>query len=120
MSAVGGGVPLWGFYRSGGIVKIRLNTNMPTLNLIGSSTISIAYGEMYTDPGVVASSIIDGQIIPNLVSINDNNNINYLLKSIKFIEKPHFDIIIDQIQVVKKNINSIINKVGYVDLKFTE
>jgi hypothetical protein len=51
---------------------------------------------------------------------NNKKNVNYLLKSIKFIEKPHFDIIIDQIQVVKKNINSIINKVGYVDLKFTE
>jgi hypothetical protein len=47
-------------------------------------------------------------------------NANYLLKSIKFIEKPSFDLIIDQIQVVKKNIGMIVNKIGYVDLKFTE
>jgi len=49
---------------------------------------------------------------------NKNNSISYLLKSIKFIERPHFDLVIDQIEVVKRNINSIINKVGYVDLKF--
>ena len=49
---------------------------------------------------------------------NKNNSIGYLLKSIKFIERPHFDLVIDQIQMVKRNINSIINKVGYVDLKF--
>jgi hypothetical protein len=49
-----------------------------------------------------------------------NNNTNYLLKSVKFIEKPHFDLIIDQIQVVKKNIGLIIKKIGYVDLKFTD
>lgn len=49
---------------------------------------------------------------------NKNNSIGYLLKSIKFIERPHFDLVIDQIQMVKRNINTIINKVGYVDLKF--
>jgi len=47
-------------------------------------------------------------------------NINYLLKSIKFIEKPNFDIIIDQIEIVKKNIEVIINKIGYIDLKFKD
>ncbi len=47
-----------------------------------------------------------------------DNNINYLLKSIKFIEKPEFDYVIDQLQVILKNKNSIINKLGYIDLKF--
>ena len=50
---------------------------------------------------------------------SNNKNVNYLLKSIKFMEKPSFDYIIDQIQVVNKNTNFIINKVGYIDLKFT-
>lgn len=50
---------------------------------------------------------------------NKNSSINYLLKSIKFIERPHFDLVIDQIQVIKRNINSIINKIGYVDLRFS-
>jgi hypothetical protein len=48
------------------------------------------------------------------------SNINYLLKSIKFIEEPEFDIIIDQLQVVQKNAKSVINKIGYLDLKFIE
>lgn len=48
-----------------------------------------------------------------------NTSVNYLLKNIKFIERPHFDLVIDQIQVVKRNMNSIINKVGYIDLRFT-
>lgn len=52
---------------------------------------------------------------------NTNPNMNYLLKSIKFIEDdPHFDIIISQLQVIKKNAKTIINKFGYLDLKFTE
>jgi len=51
-------------------------------------------------------------------NIPEENNINYLLKSIKFIEKPEFDYVIDQLQVILKNKNSIINKLGYIDLKF--
>jgi hypothetical protein len=51
---------------------------------------------------------------------SDSKNINYLLKSIKFIEKPNFDLIIDQILLVQKNIELIVNKIGYVDLKFKD
>jgi hypothetical protein len=52
---------------------------------------------------------------------NTDKKVNYLLKSIKFIEDdPHFDLIIDQMQVVQKNAKSIIGKIGYLDLKFTE
>ncbi len=45
-------------------------------------------------------------------------NVNYLLKSIKFIEKPEFNCVIDQLNVIQKNQTSIINKLGYIDLKF--
>lgn len=51
---------------------------------------------------------------------SNKKNVNYLLKNIKFIEKPDFDILIDQIQIVKNNIESIVNKIGYVDLKFRD
>jgi hypothetical protein len=47
-----------------------------------------------------------------------NNNFNFLLKSIKFMEKPTFEYIIDQIRVIEKNRDLIINKLEYVDLKF--
>lgn len=52
---------------------------------------------------------------------NTDKKVNYLLKSIKFIEEdPHFDIIIDQMMVVQKNARAIIGKIGYLDLRFTE
>jgi hypothetical protein len=52
---------------------------------------------------------------------NTDKKVNYLLKSIKFIEDdPHFDQIIDQLLVVQKNARAIIGKIGYLDLKFIE
>ena len=49
---------------------------------------------------------------------NDGNNFNYLLKNIKFIEKPEFDCIIDQMNVLHKNSHDIVNKLEFIDLKF--
>lgn len=46
--------------------------------------------------------------------------INYLLKSIKFIEKPNFLIVIEQIEETGKNFETIVKKIGYIDLKFVE
>lgn len=43
-------------------------------------------------------------------------DINYFLKSIKFIEKPEFNIIIEQLITLKKNIQMIVNKLQFVDL----
>jgi hypothetical protein len=48
-----------------------------------------------------------------------NNKFQYFLKNIKFIEKPDFDYVIDQINVLYKNKDDIINKLEYIDLKFT-
>ncbi len=47
-----------------------------------------------------------------------HKNNNYLLKSVKFIDKPSFEQIIDQLNVLLKNIDSITNKFDYVDIKF--
>ena len=40
------------------------------------------------------------------------------MKSVKFIDKPSFEQIIDQLDVLLKNIDSIGNKFNYVDIKF--
>lgn len=48
----------------------------------------------------------------------ENNNFTYLLKNIKFIEKPEFEVIIEQIQVLDKNKDNIINKLEFIDMKF--
>jgi len=52
------------------------------------------------------------------VNENNNCNLNYLLKNIKFMKNPEFDFLIDQIQVFDKNKENIINNLSYVDLKF--
>jgi hypothetical protein len=46
----------------------------------------------------------------------NNPNINYLLKNVKFMEKPDFNFIIDQISVLNKNLPIIVNKLNFVDL----
>ena len=48
-----------------------------------------------------------------------NKQFKYLLKNIKFIEKPDFDYIIDQMNVLNKNKDDIVNKLEFIDLKFT-
>jgi len=68
--AINAGVPLFGFYRTGGILKIRLDTKAPTLTLSGNSTISIDRNTVYTDPGVEAYSINSGYILPYITSLS--------------------------------------------------
>jgi hypothetical protein len=51
----------------------------------------------------------------NFFVIN-NLDINYLLKNIKFIEKPEFNILIDQLVILRKNIQMIVDKLHFVDL----
>ena len=48
-----------------------------------------------------------------------NNKFKYFLKNVKFIEKPNFDCIIDQMNVLDKNKSEIVNKLEFIDLKFT-
>ena len=55
---------------------------------------------------------------PDVKEYMKNNNFNFLLKSIKFIENPKFEYIIDQINVIEQNKDSIINKLEFIDLRF--
>jgi hypothetical protein len=72
------GVPIWGFYRTGGIVKIRLDVIPPTIYLIGSSTISIRVGDPYIDLGVTALDDDNTNVIPYLISLKNSNQNEYL------------------------------------------
>ena len=51
-------------------------------------------------------------------NIGEKKKFNYLLKNIKFIEKPDFNFIIDQMQILHKNSTDIINRLEFIDLKF--
>jgi hypothetical protein len=53
--------------------------------------------------------------LDNFFKIN-KLDINYLLKNIKFIEKPEFNIIIEQLITLRKNIQMIVDKLHFVDL----
>lgn len=58
-----------------------------------------------------------------LLSLDDYFKINYsdkmyLLKSINFIKNPSFDQILDQLKVMNKSYNEIINKIDYIDFNF--
>jgi len=59
-SAKIGGIPIWGWYRTGGIIKIRLNDTPPTIYLSGASTINIYQGNTYNDPGAYSIDYTDG------------------------------------------------------------
>ena len=50
---------------------------------------------------------------------NKYDKVNYLLKSIKFIEKPDLNYIIDEINIINENLDMILNKISYIDIKFS-
>lgn len=64
-------------------------------------------------------TFIKSYMINNPSCSKSNKQFKYLLKNIKFIEKPEFDFVIDQMNVLNKNKDSIVNKLEFVDLKFS-
>jgi len=73
-TAINYGIPLWGFYRTGGIIKIRLNEIPPTMILIEGTTVTNYYGNNYIDPGVTAYDIENNQLLPYITSISISGN----------------------------------------------
>ena len=75
-TAASAGVPLNGLYRTGNIVKIRLNATAPIITLngyAGITSVSITYGSSYTDPGGSALDYL-GNILPiYLISITNTS-----------------------------------------------
>ena len=72
LTATEHGVPLWGLYRTGGIIKIRLDEILPVLTLLpfnGNINITINQYVPYREPGVTAFDNLDGVMIANITSI---------------------------------------------------
>lgn len=59
LDAATNGVPLWGLYRTGGMVKIRLDINPIHIELIGLNTILTYLNNSYVDPGIIAVPTIN-------------------------------------------------------------
>ena len=62
-TAKNNGIPIYGFYRTGGIVKIRLNDVPPIIYLSGNTSLSISYQNSYTDPGAYSVDYV-GNTLP--------------------------------------------------------
>uniref|UniRef100_A0A6C0H7A5 Uncharacterized protein n=1 Tax=viral metagenome TaxID=1070528 RepID=A0A6C0H7A5_9ZZZZ len=73
-TAKNNGIPIYGFYRTGDIVKIRLNDDPPTITLKGNSTISINYGSAYTELGITVTSPLYTNLYGYIYSIGSGTN----------------------------------------------
>ena len=82
IDAKNAGIPIWGWYRTGGILKIRLNDIPPTLYLSGSTQLNINVGASLTDPGILALDNANNSIPVYLSSITNVNNYNYVNNNI--------------------------------------
>jgi hypothetical protein len=78
-TAKNAGVPVYGFYRTGGIIKVRLYDQLPTLTLIGNSTISIITGNMYIEPGISAVGNYNNAILAPYINNITNSNSNIVI-----------------------------------------
>ena len=67
-----GGIPLGGLFRTGNIVRIRINIIPPTILLIGASVLTVNKNTIYNEPGIYISDNIDN-LIPYIISIKSNN-----------------------------------------------
>jgi len=85
-TASAGGIPISGWYRTGGILKIRLDDTPPTITLNGPTSITLNLGTAFNDPGAT-SVTFDGSgntlsiYIISLVS-NIDSTVNLLSSSI--------------------------------------
>ena len=92
----------------------KINTNIKPNTIINIMSIGDAIYEY------IALINLDNFMKVYIKNKNEkvSTNLNYLLKNIKFIEKPEFDYIIDQMQVLHKNKDDIISRLEFIDLKF--
>lgn len=81
-SALINNIPIWGLYRTGDIVKVRLGEDLPIISIIGATTLSLNIGSTYTDPGIVATSAYNDILNPYVSSIKNTSNSELLSSSI--------------------------------------
>jgi NDP-sugar pyrophosphorylase family protein len=77
-----GNVPIWGWYRTGGIIKIRLNDVPPIIYFSSSTIININSGTNLIDPGAYAldyQNNYNNVYLTLLVIENTNINLNNIL-----------------------------------------
>ena len=53
------GIPIWGLYRTGGIVKIRLDIQPIFISLLGINPYILYVGDTYSDPGIITTMMVN-------------------------------------------------------------
>ena len=84
--AINGGVPLWGLYRTGGIIKIRLDNIPPVITLQGSAIFNNIYSTDYIEPGITAIDNLDGAVDAYIISIASTTTSNIITTPIKVVQ----------------------------------
>lgn len=79
--AIAGGVPLWGLYRTGGIVKICLPNLPPIITLTGDNPVEIEKGDNYIEVGISAIDAIDGNNLDTFLDSIANVTVSNILSS---------------------------------------
>uniref|UniRef100_A0A6C0HA01 Uncharacterized protein n=1 Tax=viral metagenome TaxID=1070528 RepID=A0A6C0HA01_9ZZZZ len=63
------GIPIGGLYNNSGVVTICYYNVSPTININGSSTVTLNYGSVYTDLGITVTSIVFNKLYGYIYSI---------------------------------------------------
>ena len=77
------GIPVGGLFRTGDIVKVRIDVLPPVISLIGATTVSIVQNSMYNELGINISDDTQSIVTPYIVSIK-SSNIELLTEAIQF------------------------------------
>jgi len=85
-SAANAGIPIWGLYRTGGIIKVRLDDVPPLISLTGNTTININQGNSFIEPGIISYDDLDGNVDSYITSISSINTNNIILSPIKITQ----------------------------------
>jgi hypothetical protein len=84
LEAYNAGVPYMGLYRTGGIVKVRLDIVPPTITLLGASSVNLNVGSTYTEPGVTVTDTYDTNL-PCYITMIGSGSTNALSSSITVV-----------------------------------
>lgn len=113
-------LPLWSFYRTGGIVKIRIPDISPVITLNGDNPINIFINDILNDPGVTSTDTIvtsgtvstskAGSYIKYYTAYDSNNNIlNTITRTFIVNLYPIIS------SIIKSNSNIVITIIGIYD-----
>ena len=97
-------IPLWTFYRTGGILKIRLDDIPPKLVLLGNTTIILNKTNIFIDPGINTTDNVDNiidtylisisnSVVPNIIKIPYLLNNNIIISETSILDSGSYNIV---------------------------